>query len=108
MLSVRACNEERRRTNETKRIRKGLDMTQDGQIRLRIRGQEDDALYERFAKHLEKDRCGEFVAISRDGKIIVSRDDIEVVHRAMKEFGQGKFAFRRIGHKALGKCRDVH
>ncbi len=83
-------------------------MTEDRQIRLRARGREDDALYERFAKHLEEEHRGEFVAINREGKIIVSRDDIEVVQRAIKEFGEGQFAFRRIGYKALGKWRDLH
>ena len=81
--------------------------TDDRQIRLRMRSQQDDALYERFAMHLEEDHRGEFVAISAEGKMIVARDDIEVVQRAIKEFGEGRFAFRRIGSKALGKWREV-
>ena len=80
-------------------------MTESQQVRLRARGLEDDTLYERFAKHLEDKHRGEFVAINKEGKIIVSRDDIEVVQRAIKEFGEGQFAFRRVGYKALGKWR---
>ncbi len=82
--------------------------TENPQLRLREQGVKDDALYERFAKHLERDHRGEFVAISREGKIILSRDDVEVVQRAIKEFGEGKFAFRRIGYKTLGKWRNLH
>jgi hypothetical protein len=75
------------------------------QLRLREQGVKDDALYERFAKHLEGDHRGKFVAINKDGKIIVSRDDIEVVQRAIQDVGKGQFAFRRIGYEALGKWR---
>ena len=82
-------------------------MAEDRQSRLEKRAQEDDALYERFAKHLENDHPGEFVAINTEGKIILSRNDIEVVQRAIKEFGEGRFAFRRIGYKALGKWRTI-
>jgi len=83
-------------------------MTENPEMRLRARGMEDDTLYERFAKHLERDHRGEFVAINKEGKIIVSQDDIDVVQRAIKEFGEGQFAFRRIGYSALGKWRDLH
>lgn len=80
-------------------------MASDQRDSLRKRLQEDDQLYERFAKSLEKDHGGEFVAISRDGRVIISISDIEVLQKALQEFGSGNFAFRRIGQKAIGKWR---
>ena len=72
---------------------------------LKRRAQEDDKLYERFARNLEQEHRGEFVAISRDGMIIVSKSDIEVLQKALARFGSGNFAFRRVGYKAIGKWR---
>jgi len=72
---------------------------------LRKRVQEDDQLYERFAKSLEKDHGGEFLALSKDGRMIVASSDIEVLQKALHEFGSGNFAFLRIGQKAIGKWR---
>ena len=72
---------------------------------LRKRVIEDDALYQRYGKKLEQEHKGEFVAISRDGAVIVSKSDIEVLQKALEEFGSGNFAFRRIGYKAIGKWR---
>ncbi len=73
--------------------------------KLKKRVMEDDALYQRFGKKLEQEHKGEFVAISRDGAVIVSRSDIEVLQKALEQFGSGNFAFRRIGYKAIGKWR---
>lgn len=80
-------------------------MAFDRRERLRTRAEEDDQLYERFAKALEKDHEGEFVAISKDGRVIVASNDIEVVQKALQAFGSGNFVFRRIGQKAIGKWR---
>ncbi len=65
----------------------------------------DDRLYEQFGKPLETTHQGEFVAISTDGRVIVGRDDIEVLKQAITLFGSGNFAFRRIGSQTLGKWR---
>ena len=46
---------------------------------LKKRLREDDELYQRFGKGLELQHKGEFVAISREGAIIVSKSDIEVL-----------------------------
>lgn len=83
----------------------GDTMAVDRWERLRRQAEDDDQLYDRFAKALEEDHEGEFVAISQDGRVIVACNDIEVVQRAVQEFGSGNFAFRRIGHKAVGKWR---
>ena len=72
---------------------------------LKSRVMEDDALYQRYGKKLEQEHKGEFVAISREGAVIVSKSDIEVLRKALEQFGSGNFAFRRIGHKAIGKWR---
>ena len=72
---------------------------------LRKRVIEDDALYQRYGKKLEQEHKGEFVAISRDGAVIISKSDIEVLQKALEQFGSGNFAFRRIGYKAIGKWR---
>ena len=72
---------------------------------LKKRVMEDDALYQRYGKKLEQEHKGEFVAISREGAVIVSKSDIEVLQKALEQFGSGNFAFRRIGYKAIGKWR---
>ncbi len=74
---------------------------------LKERAKEDARLYERYAKYLETEHYGEFVAISREGKVIVGRDDIEVLKIALKDFGKGNFAFRRVGFRAMGKWRVI-
>lgn len=72
---------------------------------LRKRVMEDNGLYQRFGKKLEQEHKGEFVAISREGAVIVSKSDVEVLQKALEQFGSGNFAFRRIGYKAIGKWR---
>jgi hypothetical protein len=72
---------------------------------LKKRANADDILYDSFARHLEVDHYGKFVAIARDGRLIIGEDDVEVLRKAMREFGSGNFAFRRIGSKVLGKWR---
>ena len=72
---------------------------------LKRRVTEDDALYQRYGKKLEQEHKGEFVAIGREGAVIVSKSDIEVLQKALEQFGSGNFAFRRIGYKAIGKWR---
>ena len=72
---------------------------------LREKARRDDLLYEKFAKALKSEHHGEFVAVSPEGKIILGKDDLEVLKKALEEFGKGNFAFRRIGFKTLGKWR---
>ncbi len=73
--------------------------------KLKKRLQEDSELYKRFGKSLELQHKGEFVAISQEGEIIVSKSDIEVLQKALERFGSGNFAFCRVGHEAIGKWR---
>ncbi len=82
-------------------------MEKEFQDELKRRALNDDILYEKFAKHLEAQHNGEFVAISLEGVVMVSHDDIELLQRALKEFRSGNFAFRRIGYPTMGKWRKV-
>jgi hypothetical protein len=66
---------------------------------------EADELYERHGKPLEKDHQGEYAAIGLDGRVVVGKDDIEVVDRAIRELGRGRFVLYRVGPKHLGKIR---
>lgn len=72
---------------------------------LRKRAEADDLLYEKFARHLEAEHSGEFAAIAQDGRLILGKDDLEILEKAIQEFGSGNFAFRKIGSKVLGRWR---
>jgi hypothetical protein len=73
---------------------------------LKERAKADDLLYDAFAKHLEADHHGEYVAIAKDGRLILGENDMEVLRQARQKFGSGNFAFRKIGSKVLGKWRS--
>ena len=85
---------------KSERVEKG-DMVQG----LKERANEATLLYEKHAKGLEAEYYGEFVAIARDGRIIIGKNDIEVLKKAIKDFGRGNFVFRRIGFRTMGKWR---
>lgn len=72
---------------------------------LQRRAEEDEKLYERFGKQLELGHRGEFVAIARDGQLILDTDQIRAVEKAIEQFGSGNFALRKIGSRALGRWR---
>jgi hypothetical protein len=67
--------------------------------------QRDDALYERYAKHLENEHRGEFVVISLDGQIMTGKDRVELLWAAADKFGEGNFALRKIGYSYVLKWR---
>ena len=62
---------------------------------------EERRLYDLYAKHLEPEHNGKFVAISFDGEVIVGKRDGEVLKRAMDMFGRGRFAMARVGHEVM-------
>ena len=66
---------------------------------------EADAIYERHGKSLEKTHLGEYAAISLDGRVIVGKNDIEVVDQAIEELGRGNFVLYRVGTKYVDKIR---
>ena len=67
--------------------------------------QRDDALYERYAKHLESEHRGEFVVISLDGQIMISKDRVALLWAAADKFGEGNFSLRKIGYPYVLKWR---
>jgi hypothetical protein len=64
-----------------------------------------EELYDRFVKSLESQHKGAFVAVHSDGRVIVDKNDVEVVDRALKQFGPGNFTLLRIGSRGVGKWR---
>lgn len=65
---------------------------------------EANRLYETYAKHLEADHWGEYVAISRDGRVVLGTDDLEVLLAAKEAFGPGNFIFK-VGDRVMGRFR---
>lgn len=63
-----------------------------------------DALYERYAKQLESERWGEYIAVSWEGDTLTGTDLEEVSLSAMQRLGEGGFVFK-IGEKAVGRLR---
>ena len=62
---------------------------------------EERRAYNLYAKHLEPEHNGEFVAISFDGELIVGKRDGEVLKRAVDTFGHGNFTMSRVGHEVM-------
>lgn len=67
--------------------------------------QDADSLYTRYGKPFEQEQHGEYAAITSDGRVIVGKDDLEVVDRAIQEFGRGTFILYRIGYNYVDKVR---
>jgi hypothetical protein len=65
---------------------------------------EGDELYERFAKPLERDHWGEFVAIAPDGRLYLAHTMVEATEQADSAFGPGIYLFK-VGERAVGKWR---
>ena len=62
---------------------------------------EQRRLYDLYAKHLEPEHTGEFVAISLDGEIILGKREGEVLKRALDTFGRDNFALARVGQDVV-------
>ncbi len=69
----------------------------------KIKQQADD-LYERYAKPLEAEHTGKFVAVSPEGQTIVGETMGEVARQATAAFGRGIFLFK-VGQRAVGRWR---
>jgi len=61
-------------------------------------------LYETYAKPLEADHYGEYIAIASDGRFVLGATDVDTIVRANKEFGPGVFLFR-VGERVMGRLR---
>jgi hypothetical protein len=60
--------------------------------------------YEQYAKALEEEHRGEFVAVSRDGQTLIAPTLVAALKQATAKFGPGNFIFK-IGERAVGKWR---
>ena len=67
--------------------------------------QDAETFYERYGKPFEQEHDGEYAAITPDGQVIMDKDDLEVVDRAIEKFGSGNFLLYRIGYKFVDKVR---
>lgn len=65
----------------------------------------DDALYEKYARQLEAEHKGEFVAIGLNGQVIIGKDLDEVFFPAIERFGKMNFALKRVGFDTLMTIR---
>ena len=66
---------------------------------------EADRLYERYGRPLEAEHWGEFVAISRDGGVVLGPSVLDVMRRAKAELGRGNYVFK-VGERAVGGWRS--
>lgn len=65
---------------------------------------EADHLYERYVQHLEHDHWGEYVAVARDGRLVVGATAVAVAQEAIERFGGGSFLFK-VGDRVMGRWR---
>ncbi len=63
-----------------------------------------DELYERYAKPLEEQNLGRFIAVSPAGQVLLGDDVLEVTRKATETFGRGNFIFK-LGPRAVGQWR---
>ena len=74
---------------------------------------EADTLYEQYGRPLEPDHNGEYLAISPEGKVVVGKDLIGVLDRAVGELGRGHVVFK-VGGPSVYKwvsifgCNPAH
>lgn len=67
---------------------------------------ETDRLYEQYAKPLEQEHRGEYIAVSPSGKTMLGRKLYNLVVDAEREFGPGNFIFK-LGDKAAATWRWI-
>jgi hypothetical protein len=63
-----------------------------------------DAVYDRYAKPLEAEHLGDYVAVSPRGEVLVGPDLLDVAQRARAAFGAGNFLFW-LGTRTVGRWR---
>jgi hypothetical protein len=61
-------------------------------------------LYERYARPLEAEYWGTFVAIAEDGRTLLGADWLEVAQQAKEKLGRGTHLFK-IGERVVGTRR---
>lgn len=65
---------------------------------------EADRLYEKYARPLEHEHVGEYIAVSSRGEVLVGVRLYDVVDTAERQFGPGNFIFK-IGEKVAATWR---
>ena len=63
-----------------------------------------DKLYEQYARPLEAEYWGKFVAIAEDGRTLLGADLLEVAQQAKEKLGRGTYLFK-IGERVVGTWR---
>jgi len=63
-----------------------------------------DELYERYARPVEPEHVGQYVAIFPDGRRVFAGSVHEVVDKALEEFGSGAFVFK-VGERVVYHLR---
>ncbi len=66
--------------------------------------EQGDRLYEQYAKPLEAEHWGEYIAISPSGQVVLGHDLTEVAQEAASILGLGIFLFK-VGEKVVGRWR---
>lgn len=66
--------------------------------------EETAAIYDRYAKPLEAEHPGQYVAVSPRGEVLVGPTLLEVAQRGHAAFGPGNYLFR-IGTRTVGRWR---
>jgi hypothetical protein len=66
--------------------------------------QQAERLYEKYAKPLEAEHNGKYIAISPKGEVIVGETMLDVAQEATDTFGRGNFLFK-LGPRVVGRWR---
>ncbi len=65
---------------------------------------EADRLYEQYGKPFEAEHWGEYVAIARDGRVVLAPTLLEAVQQAASVLGSDNHVFK-VGERTVGKWR---
>lgn len=68
--------------------------------------QEADRLYREYGEPLEAGHRGDFVAITRQGQVVVAETLLEALERATERYGPGSYVFQ-IGSASVGRIRRL-
>jgi len=63
-----------------------------------------DELYDQYAKRLEDEHSGEYIAVSPTGQVLRGAELYELTRQATLTFGPGNFIFK-LGPRAVGNWR---
>ncbi len=69
---------------------------------------EVERLYEKHVKQLEETHWGKFLALTPDGRYIISDDDVAIFAEAMQQFGEGNFILLRVGERDVDILRQAN